>query len=72
MVHGTDEIAIEEVFKMSCISEKPRIAQIRIDPNKCSSLLKDLRTLGLNQLALFPEPDSVSKDLMRIYNVDAV
>ena len=69
-VHGSDEVSIEEVLRAdSPPAEETRLAQVLIDPGKCETLLRDLRTLGLNQSTLFPEPDSVSKDLMRIYNV---
>jgi hypothetical protein len=67
-VHGVDRKPIEQVFTEQ--AEKPRIERILVDPAKCSDLLRDLRALGINQSALFPEPDSVARDLRRQYNAD--
>ena len=66
-VHGVDRKPIEQVFADR--TEKPRIAKIMIAPARCSGLLRDLRAFGINQTALFPEPDSVARDLKRQYNV---
>jgi hypothetical protein len=67
-IHGSKEIAIEEILQESDSCED-RIAKITVDPGRRSQLLYDLYTLGINRTALFPEPESVAEDLKKIYRV---
>jgi len=68
-VHGIQEDPIDQVFLESAKGSSPRIQMLVIDPKACHSLLRDLTALGVNQAALFPEPDSVAADLKRMYKV---
>ena len=49
--------------------ESPRIAKIDIEANAAVRLQDDLWALGITEAALFPEPQSVARDLKRSYNV---
>jgi hypothetical protein len=68
-VHGTQELPIDEVFRVSVDAQRARIAKIVIDPAVCNEFLRDLAVMGVNQTSLFPEPSSVANDLIRLYGV---
>jgi hypothetical protein len=67
-VHGTEETPLELLLAGS--GTKPaRLAQVSIDAAHCVSMLRALRALGINKTSMFPEPQSVSEDLKRLYNI---
>jgi hypothetical protein len=68
-VHGSDESPIDVSFRAYCGADVPPIECIRIDPTACSRLLRDLSAIGVNRTGLFPEPNSVAIDLMRVHGV---
>ena len=65
-VHGGDEVPIDELLANA---NPRRLAPILIEPSACGGMLKDLRALGINKTTLFPEAQSVSDDLKRLYGV---
>jgi hypothetical protein len=68
-VHGIDEKPIDQVFSEHNGDEEPQIECVEVDPAACPRLLKELRAMGINQYALFPEPESAAADLKRMYGV---
>jgi hypothetical protein len=68
-VHGCDNVPIEKLMKDTSRGTPARIAKIDIDGAARARLQDDLWALGITEAALFPEPQSVAKDLKRSYNV---
>lgn len=66
-VHGTDEIPLNKLPIL--VDGKYRIAKIDVEPSSRLQLLDDLWTLGHTRTGTYPEADSVSADLMRLYRV---
>lgn len=69
-VHGINELPIDEVYRVNKSTDGSKITKILIDPDACSRLLRDLRTMGINQTMLFPEPSSVASDVKCLYGVE--
>ncbi len=68
-VHGIDETPIEVFLRASSPANRPALHLIKIEPAHAAAICRQLRSLGLDQAALFPEPDSVAQDLLRAYRV---
>jgi hypothetical protein len=65
-VHGINETPLDE-FVHARATDRPSIELIEIgDPR---AVIKQLWALGMDQAALFPEPDSVAQDLLRAYRI---
>lgn len=61
-VHGSKKTELEQL-----LAGTNRIDKILINPAQCTKLRDDLWALGISESALFPEPQSVAKDLKREY-----
>jgi hypothetical protein len=68
-VHGTDSRAIDVILKEACKSGPDPIARIDISRRRLKKIHGELRTLGVDETALFPEPASLARDLKRLYRV---
>jgi hypothetical protein len=66
-VHGTDEIPLDEFVRSVTSLDRPVIDVVEIGDSR--RVVRELLALGMDQSALFPEPDSVAKDLMRVYRL---
>jgi len=65
-VHGTDETPLDQLVR-SLEADRPAIDLVRVAD--ATRMLKELLALGMDQSALFPEADSVARDLMRAYRM---
>jgi len=68
-VHGTEEIPIDTLLSNSYPSTRSVIRKIIIASGHEQEILDDLRSIGIDHLAMFPEPDSLAKDLIAAYDV---
>ncbi len=68
-IHGIEETPIEQLLLTASPTGDDKIAKISIEPTLRSKLRDDLWAFGLNQTTLFPEPQSVAEDLIRLYRV---
>lgn len=68
-VHGKSESPIENIIQIKLGSCDNSIEKIEIDTKQIKNILYDLRSLSIDQSSLFPEPDSLSRDLIRAYSV---
>lgn len=67
-VHGTNETPLEGLGIRDS-SGREGLMRILIDPLKREDLLNNLWTLGYTVASTYPEPDSISADLKRMYQV---
>lgn len=67
-VHGVAEDALNNL-PIARKDGTDGIARIDVDPSMRLALLDDLWTLGHTAATTYPEPDSVSEDLKRMYRV---
>jgi hypothetical protein len=68
-VHGTEEIPLEALQISNSLGEE-RLARILIEPASLKSMLADLYILGFSTTQTYPEPESISKDLKRMYKLN--
>ena len=68
-VHGTDPTPIDTLPILDRRRRDSRLAKIVIPAGARLSLLRDLWAVGVNRTAIFPEPQSVADDLVRLYRV---
>ncbi len=68
-VHGTDEVPLDKLISSATDLRKAAIDRIQIRQPAVELFIRQLRALGMDQAALFPEPDSVAQDLARAYRV---
>lgn len=68
-IHGVEEIPIEDLLLKSMPSGTAPIARIELAFADLARTMEELRTLGLDHTALFPEPASVALDLKRTYGI---
>jgi hypothetical protein len=68
-LHGADEKPLDQLFAVGDSTNPTRLGKIRIDPQCCAPILRDLRALGVTKTTLFPEAQSVSDDLKRLYRL---
>jgi hypothetical protein len=57
------------LFVIGDSADPRRLGKILIDPKHCETIHKDLRAIGINKTTLFPEAQSVSGDLKRLYHL---
>ena len=67
-VHGTDEKPLEQL-PLKDPSGRDGVARILVNTTKRLTLLDDLWTLGHTKTSTYPEADSISEDLKRLYRV---
>ena len=70
-IHGTEEVAIEDVMLANAGTDEPRIARFCFDGATREELQRDLYALGVSKAALFPEPQSIAEDLRQLYRTDS-
>jgi len=68
-VHGTDEVPLDKFIDSASGLGKPAIEKVQMARSATTEIVRQLRALGMDQSALFPEPDSVAQDLARAYRV---
>jgi hypothetical protein len=68
-VHGAEETPLERLLTMDGPGSSGRLARILIDSSLSAQMLRSLRALGINRTTLFPEAQSVSDDLKRLYKI---
>lgn len=68
-VHGVDETPIEELLLQVADGAPVPIAKLTVKAGAAAGLRGDLRFLGVDRVALFPEPSSVAEELKEIYQV---
>ena len=69
-IHGCDPVPLENVMRDVASGEDARITRVEIESSARSALQEDLWALGVTEAALFPEPQSVARDLKRSYSVE--
>jgi hypothetical protein len=67
-VHGTEEIPLEALQITNSLGAE-RLARILIEPASIKAMLSDLYVLGFTTTQTYPEPESISRDLKRMYRV---
>jgi hypothetical protein len=67
-VHGSEEIPLEALQISNSLNDE-RLARILIDPAAITKMLADLYVLGFTTTQTYPEPESISKDLKRMYKI---
>jgi hypothetical protein len=68
-VHGAEETPLQELLAVGNSENPTRLGKILIDPTCCAPILRGLRALGITRTTLFPEAQSVSDDLKRLYRI---
>jgi len=68
-VHGIDEVPLDQFISSATDLRKKAIEKVKVAPAATTEIVRQLRALGMDQSALFPEPDSVAQDLARAYRV---
>jgi hypothetical protein len=68
-VHGIEETPIEELLLRVGGGAPVPIAKLILKAGVAAALRGDLRVLGVDRVALFPEPASVAEELKEIYQV---
>lgn len=68
-IHGAKEISIEKLLEINFRRVDSVIRRIRIPFKYTAKILRDLSSIGIDHLAMFPEPDSLAKDIIASYNV---
>ena len=68
-MHGAEETPLEALLTMDGPGSSGRLARILIDSSLSAAMLRSLRALGINKTTLFPEAQSVSDDLKRLYKI---
>jgi hypothetical protein len=68
-IHGTQEVPLDRLIGEACGLRKAAIDRIQIRRSCAESIVRQLRALGMDQAALFPEADSIAQDLATAYRV---
>jgi hypothetical protein len=68
-VHGAREVGLDELFTKVASPLRQRLKRIVISPKAVPQIHEDLTSIGFSQSAMFPEPDSVARDIIRAYDV---
>lgn len=68
-VHGIEEIPLEGLGISNAEGDE-RLTRVLIDPTARDTLIDQLWLLGINNAAVYPEPQSIARDLKRAYEVD--
>lgn len=68
-LHGMEEKPLDAVMYELAGEDCGAISAIKIAPDRVGEVTRQLRALGFDQSALFPEPDSIAQDLARVYRV---
>lgn len=68
-VHGTEVVSLDTFLRAEASSDRPAIDVVWLEPGSAINIVRELRALGMDQAALFPEPDSVAQDMLRGYRL---
>jgi hypothetical protein len=66
-VHGADRTPLEQLLAKVRPKNAQRIAKIALRARERRHLLADLEVLGVTRSSLFPEPESVGREVKEQY-----